>query len=57
MPALTRRRDHDALQETWLIYFGDMMPRIAMMKALHRHQPRSESAPRRKRAKSFRIVR
>jgi hypothetical protein len=24
MPELTRRRDPDALQETWLIYFGDV---------------------------------
>jgi hypothetical protein len=24
MPALTRRRNRDALQETWLIYFGDV---------------------------------
>jgi hypothetical protein len=24
MPALTRRRSPDALQETWLIYFGDV---------------------------------
>jgi hypothetical protein len=37
---------------------GDpMMPRIAVMKALHRRQPRSESAPRRKRAKAYRVVR
>jgi hypothetical protein len=37
---------------------GDpMMSRIAMMKALHRHEPRSESAPRRKRVKAYRIVR
>jgi hypothetical protein len=37
---------------------GDtMMPRIAMLKALHRHEPRSESAPRRKRARSYKIVR
>jgi hypothetical protein len=37
---------------------GDpMMARIGVMKALHRHMPRSESAPRRKRAKSFRIIR
>jgi hypothetical protein len=37
---------------------GDtMMPRIAVMKALHRHEPRSESAPRRKRAKAYSIVR
>jgi hypothetical protein len=37
---------------------GDpMMPRIAVMKALHRHEPRSESAPGRKRAKSFRLIR
>ncbi|MGB6397672.1 MAG: hypothetical protein WBF73_18605 [Bradyrhizobium sp.] len=37
---------------------GDtMMPRIAMMKALHRHEPRPDSAPRRKRVKACRIVR
>jgi hypothetical protein len=38
---------------------GDtMMPRIAMMKALHRHEPRSQSAQRRKApAKAYRIVR
>jgi hypothetical protein len=24
MPALSRRRDPDALQETWLVYFGDV---------------------------------
>jgi hypothetical protein len=37
---------------------GDtMMPRIAMMKALHRHEPRSESAARRKHVKKHRIVR
>jgi hypothetical protein len=37
---------------------GDtMMPRIAMMKALHRNMPRSESAQRRKRAKAYRIAR
>jgi hypothetical protein len=33
-----------------------MAARIAMMKALHRHEPRSESAPRRKRVK-YRVVR
>jgi hypothetical protein len=37
---------------------GDpMMARIAMMKGLHRHEPRSASAPHRKRAKAYRIVR
>jgi hypothetical protein len=37
---------------------GDtMMPRIAMMKALHRHEPRSQSAQRRRRAKAYRVVR
>jgi hypothetical protein len=37
---------------------GDpMMAHIAMMQALHRHQPRAASAPRRKRAKVYRIVR
>ncbi len=24
MPELTRRRDPDALQETWLVYYGDV---------------------------------
>lgn len=37
---------------------GDtMMPRIAMMRALHRHEPRSESAQRRKHVKSYKVVR
>jgi hypothetical protein len=37
---------------------GDpMLPRIAMLKALHRNQPRSESAQRRKRTKSFSLIR
>jgi hypothetical protein len=35
-----------------------MVPRIAMMKALRRHhQPKASSAPRRKRAKAYRIIR
>jgi hypothetical protein len=37
---------------------GDpMFPYIAMMKALRRHQPIAASAPRRKRAKAYRIIR
>jgi len=32
-----------------------IMPRVAMLKALHRHEPRSESAPRRKRVKAYRL--
>jgi hypothetical protein len=39
---------------------GDpMMAHIAMLQALHRHEPKTESAPapRRKRAKAYRIVR
>jgi hypothetical protein len=37
---------------------GDpMMAHIGIMRALHRHQPKSASAPRRKRAKAYRIVR
>lgn len=37
---------------------GDtMMPRIAVMKALHRNEPRPDSTPRRKHVKSFKIVR
>jgi hypothetical protein len=34
-----------------------MFARIGMMRALHRHQPKPASAPRRKRAKVYRIVR
>jgi hypothetical protein len=33
-----------------------MMAHIAMMQALQRHQPKLTSAPRRKRAKVYRIV-
>jgi hypothetical protein len=33
------------------------LPRIAMMKALHRHLPRSQSAQRRKHVKSYRVIR
>jgi hypothetical protein len=37
---------------------GDpMMAHIAMMQALHRYEPKATSAPRRKRAKVYRIVR
>jgi hypothetical protein len=37
---------------------GDpMMAHIAMMPALHRHEPKPASAPRRKRAKAYRIIR
>jgi hypothetical protein len=48
----------------WLMLVGEhggdpMVPRIAMMKALRRHKPKAEaaSAPRRKRAKTYRIIR
>jgi hypothetical protein len=34
-----------------------MMARIGVMRALHRHQPKAACAPRRKRAKTFRIIR
>ena len=33
-----------------------MLARIGMMRALDRHEPRSTPAPRRKRAKAYRIV-
>jgi hypothetical protein len=37
---------------------GDpMMAHIAMMRALHRHKPEAATAPRRKRAKAYRIIR
>jgi hypothetical protein len=35
----------------------EMLARIAVMKALNRHNPNPIPAPRRKRAKTFRIVR
>jgi hypothetical protein len=47
----------------WLMLVGEhggdpMVPRIAMMKALRRHKPKAEAAaPRRKRAKTYRIIR
>jgi hypothetical protein len=34
-----------------------MMAHIAMMRALHRYEPKAATAPRRKRAKAYRIVR
>ncbi|MGO8910465.1 MAG: hypothetical protein ACLQDM_14255 [Bradyrhizobium sp.] len=37
---------------------GDaMLPRIVMMKALHRRDPHEARKPRRKRGKAYRIVR
>ena len=37
---------------------GDpMFPHIAMMQALHRHEPKAAAAPRRKAAKGYKIVR
>jgi hypothetical protein len=37
---------------------GDpMMATIAMLRALHRHKPRTAPAPRRKSVKAYRIVR
>ena len=37
---------------------GDpMMAHIAMMRALQRHKPKAAPAPRRKRAKAYRIIR
>jgi hypothetical protein len=37
---------------------GDpMLPHIAMMKALHRDRPRAASAPRRKAAKVYKVIR
>lgn len=34
-----------------------MFPRIAMMQALHRQEPKAAAAPRRKRGKAYKIVR
>jgi hypothetical protein len=45
-----------------LILVGDhggdtMFPHIAMMQALHRHEPKAAPAPRRKRAKVYKVIR
>ena len=34
-----------------------MVPRIAMMKALLRHEPKAAPASRRKRAKAYKLIR
>jgi hypothetical protein len=34
-----------------------MFARIGMMRALHRYKPKAAAAPRRKRTKSYKIVR
>jgi hypothetical protein len=34
-----------------------MLPHTAMMKELHRHKPKSTTAPRQKAAKAYRIIR
>jgi hypothetical protein len=34
-----------------------MFARIAMMQTLRQHQPKAASAPRRKRAKAYRVIR
>ena len=34
-----------------------MFARIGMMRALHRHKPKAAPAPRRKRARAYRVVR
>jgi hypothetical protein len=37
---------------------GDpMLPRIAMMKALQQHEPKTTFAPRRKRTKAYKLIR
>jgi hypothetical protein len=46
----------------WLMLVGEhgsdpMVPRIAMMKALLRHEPKPAPAPRRKRAKAYKLIR
>jgi hypothetical protein len=46
----------------WLMLVGEhggdpMVPRIAMMKALLRHEPKAAPASRRKRAKAYKLIR
>ena len=60
------KAEHDArewqaaMQALMLVAEHDgptMFARIGMMRALHRHKPKAVSAPRRKRAKVYKIVR
>jgi hypothetical protein len=49
-----------AMQALMLVAEHDgstMFARIGMMRALHKHKPKVAPAPRRKRAKAYRIVR
>ena len=49
-----------AMQALMLVAEQDgptMFARIGVMRALHRHQPQAALAPRRKRAKAYKIVR
>jgi hypothetical protein len=49
-----------AMQALMLVAEHDgptMMARIGMMRALHRHKPKAAPAPRRKRAKAYKIIR
>ena len=39
MPALTRRRDRQASQETWLIYFGDIHAGTIALRSGNRKHP------------------
>ena len=60
------KAEHDAeewqaaMQALMLVAEHDgptMFARICVMRALHRHRPRAASAPRRKRAKAYRVIR
>ena len=60
------KAEHDAeewqaaMQALMLVAEHDgptMFARIGVMRALHRHRPRVASAPRRKRAKAYRVIR
>jgi hypothetical protein len=60
------KAEHDApdwqaaMQALMLVAEHDgptMFARIGMMRALHRHKPKAAPAPRRNRAKAYRIVR
>jgi hypothetical protein len=60
------KAEHDAeerqaaMQALMLVAEHDgptMFARIGVMRALHRHRPRAASAPRRKRAKAYSVIR
>jgi hypothetical protein len=62
LPKAQRELPHWQTAVACLMQIGDrggdpMFPHIATMQALHRHEQQAPAAPRRKRAKAYKIVR